>query len=178
MNVPLNSVIYVLRKLKVPRRTPAQGNQLAFEARPSSFVIRSRITVRDKILDAMGAMLYWAEGHDTSKAQGVDFANCDPLTVKTFVTFLRSRYRLDQTRFRVYLYCHSNQEVASLITHWSNLLNIPKEQFTKPYVRNDYRANGRVMPYGLVHIRYSDKKLLMDLRKLIESHTNTYLRRW
>lgn len=174
LNVSINAVTYVLRKQKVARRSASETNRIAFNAKPPSFSVNPSSSKSDQALHAIGAMLYWAEGHDTDKAQGVDFANCDPDTVKMFLAFLRTRYTLDENRLRIFLYCYANQDVSALINFWSITLHIPASQFTKPYVRADFRETGRRMPYGLVHVRYSDKKLLLDIRKLIESYVQLY----
>jgi len=43
---------------------------------------------------------------------------------------------------------------------------VPVQQFTKPYVRKDYKIEKiDKMPYGLVHIRYADKKLYLQIEK-------------
>lgn len=172
--VSIDAITYVLRKQNVARRSAAETNRIAFDAKPPSFGINASKSTHDRMLTAMGAMLYWAEGYDTDKAQGVDFANCDPDTVKMFLAFLRTRYTLDEKRLRIFLYCYTDQDIRALIKFWSTALRIPQSQFTKPYVRRDFRPEGRRMPHGLVHVRYSDKKLLLDIRKLIESYVQLY----
>jgi len=87
----------------------------------------------------------------------VDFANSDTNTVRIFLKALRKIHRVDEKRLRVFLYCYGNQKVNKLINYWSKLLNMPKSQFTKPYIKQNF-DNRKIdrMPYGLVHIRYSD----------------------
>lgn len=172
--VSIWSVVYVLRKLGLPRRSPAESNRIVFEMKPLSFSIRPK---RDRMLEAVGAMLYWAEGYKTPKAGGIDFANSDLAMVQLFMKFLRSRYQLDEKRLRAFVYCYNNQNKNSLIQFWSKKLAIPKSQFTRSYVRKDFRADGRKMEHGLVHVRYSDKKLLLDILNLIELFKVEVLRR-
>lgn len=174
LNVSINAVTYILRKLRIPRRSFKEANRLVFESKPLSFSVTSPRSSEDKLLEAMGVMLYWAEGYKSSKALGIDFANSSPDMVFLFLKFLRRRYCFDEKRLKVLLYCYSNQDVPSIITFWSKLLNIPKTQFTKPYIRSDYREDARTMEHGLVHLRYSDKKLLLHLLNLIESYTHRY----
>src|SRR3989344_3537614 len=167
----IGAVVYILRKLKVPRRSATEANNLLFESKKPSFFLRRE---RTKALDGMGAMLYWAEGYKTEAAMGIDFANSDPRMAKFFVTFLRDRYDLDEKRLRGMIYCYADQDIPSLTKFWSSLLDIPQNQFTRPYVRTDFRINGRKIPYGTVHIRYSDKKMLRDMLNLIESYKKKY----
>lgn len=122
-------------------------------------------------------MLYWGEGYKGSvkrPANRVDFANSDPSMIRIFLEFLRQTYELSESKFRILLYCYSNQDVVNLIDYWSSVTDIPKAQFTKPFVRSDFKITGNTMPYGLVHIRYNDKKLLLEIKSLIDCYKAKY----
>ena len=173
-NVSIDAVVYVLRKLTIPRRSMTEANKIVFNAKTPSFTIKTKRTLEQKTLETIGAMLYWAEGYKTELAAGIDFANSNVDMVLLFMRFLRSRYQLDEKRLRPMIYCYSNQDANTLTKFWSNILHIPIEQFTKPYVRTDYREHGRKMEHGLIHIRYNDKKLLLDVLNLIESYKMRY----
>src|SRR3989344_2588483 len=160
LHVSLNAVTYVMRKIEVKRRTFAEANKIAFEAKVPSFTIRPTSTNTGKLIESIGVMLYWAEGYKTHRSSGVDFANSDPDMLLAFMLFLRSRYIYDKKRLRAALYCYADNDVPALIDYWSALLDIPKGQFTRPFVRADYRDGGRKMKYGVLHLRYSDKKML------------------
>ncbi len=113
--------------------------------------------------------MYRCEGFQTEKADTVDFANSNPKMIKLFVLFLMNICRVDFPRLRCYLYCYANQDKSDLIKFWSTTTGIPKAQFTKPYVRSDYRLDKiNRMPYGLLHVRYSDKKLLVAIKQGIQ----------
>src|SRR3989344_4020632 len=47
----------------------------------------------------------------------------------------------------------------------------------KPYVRSDFREDGRKMKHGMVHVRYHDKKLLLEIKSMIELYVKKYMRR-
>lgn len=174
MNVSLNVITYILRKSNIKRRSASEARKIVFDAQPITFKIRRSVNLDDKILEAVGATLYWGEGYKSTKASGIDFANSDPRMVTTFMRFLRWRYKPDERRIKILLYCYADQDISALISFWSRSLNVPKSQFTKPYIRQDYRAQGRKMKHGLVHIRYSDKKMLIDLLNLVESYRLKY----
>jgi hypothetical protein len=171
LSTSIDVVTYTLRKLGVKRRSAQAANAIVYANRPASFSIKNK---RNKELETAGAMLYLAEGHKTDRASGIDLANSDPRIARLFITMLRSRYVLDEKRFRVLLYCHGDQHIPSLIAFWSNILNIPHSQFTKPYIKLQTQPGKRVMPHGMVHIRYSDKKLLNDIRNLIDSYVQKF----
>ncbi len=48
------------------------------------------------------------------------------------------------------------------------------QQFSQPYIRKDFKKDGRKMKYGLVHIRYSDKKLLLEIENMVDYYIYKY----
>lgn len=175
LNVSLNAVVYFMRKHSISRRDHKAANVAAFDRKTPSFHKKENLSEEAKKLKSMGAMLYWCEGYSTEKSNMIDFANSDPEMVRLFLRFLRTCYQISEDKLRVYLYCYSNQDVQELISFWSQATNIPKKQFQKPYLRDDFSEDGREMSYGMVHIRYYDKKLLNDLQNLIELEKQMYL---
>lgn len=177
LGVSLDAVVYFFRNNKLKRRSFAEVQKLRFYNKKPSFKRRKLSSVKLRELAIIGAMLYWGEGYKGSpenRSPRVDFANSDPKMIKMFLHFLTSVYDLDYSKLRVYLYCYANQDPKKLISFWSKQTRIPKSQFTKPYVRKDYKTDGRKMKHGLVHIRYGDKKLLIDLISMIDYYVNKY----
>lgn len=166
------SLYSLLKRNRILRRSSAESNRLRFLSRPLSFEKKLSLNEAEQKLNLLGLTLYWAEGSKRGRST-VDFANSDPLMIKVFLNFLRRIYRVSEERLRALLYCHSNQTVDSLLDYWVKLTNIPKHQFTKPYIRQDFRADkdGR-MPSGLLHIRYNDTRLLAQIKQDIETLTN------
>lgn len=120
-------------------------------------------------------MLYLGEGAKTKNT--VDLANSDPVILRLFVKYLRKICAVDEQKIRVYLYCFENQNTEGLISFWSRTLRIGKDKFIKPYIRKIGASQTRTMKYGVLHIRYNDKRLLEKFlylcssiaRKLIEN---------
>ena len=115
----------------------------------------------------IGAALYWAEGSKSLNGfSSVDFCNSDSRMIRLFLEFLRKICGVDEERLRVHLYCYADQDIAEIKKYWANLTKIPLSQFVKPYIRKDFSIEKkREMKYGLAHIRYSDKKLLLQINK-------------
>ena len=168
LNVTPKAVIYFMKKHNLKRRSFPEISALRFKMSTPSFKVRKNLGNKKKELKIAGAILYWAEGYKTEKSSGIDFTNSDPEMIKVFMNFLRNIYELDESRFRILLYCYSDQNVEKLIKFWSKITHIPIGQFTKPYIRNDFNKSGRRMEYGMVHIRYMDKKLLLSVKNLID----------
>ena len=174
-NVSIDAVIYFMRRNGLKRRSFAEVNKIRFEKKKPSFEKRVNLNNNEKELRAVGAMLYWGEGYKSDKGSGVDFANSDPEMISIFLKFLRGIYKLNENRFRILLYCYADQNIKEIIHFWSKLTKIPIKQFTKPYIRNDFRKDGiRKMKHGLIHIRYSDKKLLISIKDLISFYKKKF----
>lgn len=171
LNVSLDAVVYFMRKQNLIRRTLREDSIIRFAKKLPSFTLTKKLTKRQEVLKTVGVTLYWGEGYKTEKSNGIDLANSDIFIITIFLSFLREVCGIDENRLRVLLYCHENQDQEILINLWSKKTKIPKSQFTKPYVRKvtEY-GTIRTMPYGLVHIRYADKKLLFVIKKWIEEY--------
>lgn len=151
-------VYRILNGLGVKRRTVFEQNRLNFLKSPLSFKFKERLSNKERELLIAAIMLYYGEGAKTNKT--VDFANSEPQMLKIFLKFLRKICRVDQKRLRFYLYCFSNQNKEELIEFWCQTLKIKRENFTRPYVKDFNNKNSRTMSYGVLHIRYSDVRLL------------------
>lgn len=169
LNVSIDAVVYFMRRHNLKRRTLKEESVVRFRKKLLSYSIREKLTREQEKLKMVGIALYWGEGYKTEKSSGVDLANSDVSMVLVFLRFLREICGIDEKRLRVLLYCYSNQDTKKLLEFWSKKTLIPIEQFTKPYIRKDFNSSMLdKMPYGMVHIRYSDKKLLLVIKEWIE----------
>lgn len=169
--VSLDAAFYALRRQKVPRRTIQESNRLRFESKPLSYKINSNLSPQETHLKMAAIMLYWAEGYKVSKCT-VDFANSDPAMALIFIKFLRQVCGVDEKRLRGHIYCYEGQNVEAITNYWSKLLAIPRNQFIKPYIKKAAALGprGPRMIHGLVHVCYSDKKLLRQLLSWIAEY--------
>ena len=167
-------VIKFMRRMNLPRRTLAETNRIVFERSPVTFRIKQSLSVVDDKLRIAGIMIYWSEGarlNPITRAATVDLANSNPRMVRLFLKFLRRICGIDENRLRVLLYCYADQDQEALKRYWSQITEINLKQFSKPYVRKDFLPEKKgKMKYGLVHIRYCDKKLLIQIEKWIEDY--------
>src|SRR3989344_1270741 len=94
--------------------------------------------------------------------------------IKIFMKFLRQVCGISEKKLRVFMYCYSDQGIENLMKFWHNVTNIPLNQFTKPYVKKSFKENSKKMEYGLVHIRYADKKLLIQIENWIKEYSKFF----
>ena len=161
LRIPLHKVYDSLIRQKIPRRDITVQHQIRFERTPLSFKFREKFTRRQRELLVAGIMLYFGEGAKTGTT--VDFTNSDLLMLKIFLRFLREICGINEKRLRLYLYCFTDQSPNKLISFWSRNLRVSRGHFTRPYVRRVVKTNQRVMKNGVLHIRYSDKRLLQKI---------------
>lgn len=79
----------------------------------------------------LGIALYAGEGGKTDGS--VRFANSDPRMIRSFVTWLRYFFAVDESRLRLRLYLHEGLDLAAANVFWSDLTGIPISQFSTPY---------------------------------------------
>lgn len=159
-----------MNKYNISRRNRSEAGFLLNSSKPQ-FKIKENLTIAEEKLRIAGIMLYWAEG--TSGGNAVDFVNSNPEMIKIFLKFLRQICGISEERLRFYLYAYSYQSIKKLKTYWNRVTGIPLSQFTKPYVRvGNQNLSGRKLPYGLIHIRYNDKRLLFLVTSWITEFTN------
>lgn len=175
--VSTDAVLFIMRKHGIKRRTDQEVQQLKFSQSKQSFKRKILDSTQLQEIAVAGSMLYWAEGYKGSverPAKFVDFANSDPLMIKVFLNFLRSVYELDESKFRIYLYCHASVSTSESIRYWAGITRIPASQFSKPYIKAaDPGKSGR-MPHGMIHVRYHEKKLLLDIKNMIDYYMHRY----
>lgn len=167
-------IISLMRKNNCQLRSSAETQKIQFLKKPLTFTKPKNLNQVDQQLHIAGLMLYWAEGNKTNTT--VDLSNSDSKIILLFLKMLRKIYKINENKIRVLIYCYANQNQNKLMNYWSKKLEVPIKQFIKPYVRKDFQKNKKhKMPYGLVHIRYHDKRLLMKIFKEIDIISDSLL---
>ena len=172
--VSLDVISAFMRRHGLHRRSPSESNLINFSRKPLSYSRKMHLSEDEKILEASGIMLYWAEGSKSSETPCVDFANSDPRMIMLFLKFLRDIFSVDEKKLRVFPYCYADQDIGRILDFWSRTTGIARSQFSKAYIRKDFKPNARKMEHGLVHIRYSDKRLLSEIKYMIDSYSQKY----
>lgn len=156
----------LMRSHGLTRRHGSDQNYATYKTKPQ-FVLKLMLTHEEEVLRIAGSMLYWAEG--SKRGTTVDFTNSDPRAVVLFLTFLRRVCGIAESRVRVHLYAYADQDIDHLKIFWSRVTKIPLQQFIEPYVHElTTRSTHRKMRWGLVHICYSDGRLLKAILQWAE----------
>jgi len=156
-----------MNRYGIVRRNLSFANFAVNRYKPQ-FQPKESLSVYDNYLKISGLMLYWAEG--TFKGNTVDFANSDPDMIKIFLRFLREICGIKEERLRIYLYAYSYQDITKIKRFWHKITGIPLKQFTKPFIRHNDHFSNRKLTFGLIHVRYNDKKLLFLIKEWLEKY--------
>lgn len=104
------------------------------------------------------SVMFWCEG-GKDIAAGIRFINSDPKMVNTFLTLLRSSFDIDEAKFRALIHLHEYHNPDKQLQYWSNITNIPANQFYKSFKKGNTGSNKKEGYPGCVSIRYLDKSL-------------------
>jgi hypothetical protein len=122
------------------------------------------------------ATYYWCEGNKSPKDL-VLFTNSDPGVIRAFVSLLRSTFEIQEEKFRVCVHLHEYHAVEQELTFWSQITNIPRKKFMKPYIKPHTAKRVHDGYRGCAQVRYYDitiaRKLLALGRRLTEQLGNT-----
>lgn len=118
------------------------------------------------------ALLYWCEGGKYDS--GVVFINSDPEIIKYFLYTFRKSFDLEEKKFRALVHLHKYHNKEKQLKFWSDITNIPVNQFFKPYFKSNTGKIKRKDYQGCISVRYYNKKISKELiliyKKLSESY--------
>ncbi|MDD5083907.1 MAG: hypothetical protein PHT88_03155 [Candidatus Moranbacteria bacterium] len=123
----------------------------------------------------IGVSLYWAEGYKKgaygSKWKCVDFANSDPQMITLMMAFFRTFCIKNDSEIKIQVIAHPNIDTDTVISFWSNVTSIPKNQFIKTQLKANKSSQGKrgnTLTHGTVHIRMYDVRLFFRIIGWIE----------
>lgn len=97
-----------------------------------------------------GAALYWAEG---TKKQRLEVTNSDPYLILFMVKWFEKVFDIDPKKLRAWLNIYPQQNDLEIKKFWSQLTNIPLENFGKSYIKplnKHYKKN--TLYYGTIKV--------------------------
>ena len=104
------------------------------------------LPLSEKELFIAGLFLYWGEG-DKDKLR-VGISNTDPRIIKFAFYWMIECLRIPQEKIKVQLHLYKDMNIEDSIKFWSDVLNLPKEQFAKPYVKKSSREGLTYKSFG------------------------------
>jgi hypothetical protein len=99
----------------------------------------------------IGAFLYWGEG---SKTSGFEVTNSDPYLIAFFVRWVKQVFGISPHALKARMNIYPQQNEAQLKQFWSQLTDIPIDNFGKTFVKpanKGYKKNN--LYYGTIKVR-------------------------
>lgn len=100
-----------------------------------------------KELFIAGLFLYWGEGGKTHNSC-ISISNTDPGVLQFTLLWMRKALLIPKEKISVLLHLYSDMDIDETIDYWSNILLIPKNQFSKPYIKKSGKVTIDYKGYG------------------------------
>lgn len=126
-----------------------------------------------------GLFLYWGEG---SKQQmwSLTISNTDPAVIKFFLYWLVKGLKVSKNKLKVQLHLYEDMNIKKEHLFWSKTLNIPLNQFIKPYIKksSSLRINHKGgFGHGTCNLRIGDARLTEKILMGLKSISDYYLKK-
>lgn len=130
--------------LEMNQKDPFYGRRLAYSLKQQNVRLEKEKIIKADALKEIGFLsqrdlliagvsLYWAEGF--KKDNMVGFANTDPEMIKFIINWLKICFQVEYTKIRLRVGINESHKHRTNIIekYWSDTLNIPLSQFSKPF---------------------------------------------
>jgi len=108
------------------------------------------------------SLLYICEGGKHGNAF-VQFTNSDPKLIQSFLKLLLKSFKIEAEKFRVCVHLHDYHNVERQLRYWSQVSQIPRTQFIKPYIKKSEHHNIHNNYQGCCQIRYYSSEVNKEL---------------
>lgn len=108
--------------------------------------IKNLLPLSEKELFLAGVFLYWGEG---AKKHGIiSISNTDPRVVRFALYWMTESLNIPIVKIGVNVHLYKDMDIEETIHFWSTILDIPKNQFRKPYIKKTNRAGLTYKSFG------------------------------
>lgn len=132
--------------------------------------------IKKRELFICGLFLYWGEGSKGYTIVGV--SNTDPAMIRFFIKWLTVCFAVPRSRLSAQLQLYSDMDVEKEINFWSDSLDIPRCQFIRPYIKENFRtqiSHKGGFGHGTCNLRVCDARMsemiLMAIKSIADEYT-------
>lgn len=136
-----------------------------------------KLTKRELLI--AGLFLYWGEGNKRINGP-VSISNTNPFLVKFFIRWLKVSYGIKNDKLKAYLQLYSNMDVKKEINFWSEFLQIPKDQFCRPYIKesdSNSITHANEYQHGTCNVSVNNVRLKEIVITSIQIVSNNFIQR-
>lgn len=122
-----------------------------------------------------GLFLYLGEG--TKHGSGyVCISNSNPKVIEFAKLWFTNSLKVPVSKIRVLIHLYSDMQVERELIYWGNILNLPRENFRNPYIKNSTRRGLSYKSYGhgTCNLIISDSKLKRKIMQSINAISDYY----
>jgi len=123
-----------------------------------------------------GLFLYWGEGAK-SQFSTLSVSNSNPSVIIFFIVWLIKSLKIPKEKLKVRLHLYQDMNIKEEINFWSKILNIPLNQFAKPYIKKSLsvRINHKGgFRHGTCNLEISNARLAEKTHMAIKAIANKY----
>jgi hypothetical protein len=128
-----------------------------------------------------GLFLYWGEGNKTH-ASAVSVSNTDPSVINFYIDWVINYLNVPKEKINIQLHLYNDMDISREIKFWVDKLNVPKSQFSKPYIKksSSIRINQKGgFGHGTCNARIGNarlnEKILMGIKAISDQYLHARL---
>jgi hypothetical protein len=149
------------------------------EKRLNEFYLEEKnkvLPLTDRDFFIAGLFLYWGEGSKTMSRE-VSVSNTDPSMINFFINWVVNCLKVPKEKICITLHFYNDMNIDKEIKFWSEKINIPKNQFSKPYIKQtsiksiNYKG---MFGHGTCNARIFDARLSEKVLMAIKSIADEY----
>jgi hypothetical protein len=114
-------------------------------------------------INSVGTIMYWCEGSKRERDYRVEFVNSDPVMIKVFMKYLRSR-GIEESRIRARISLHEQDSISEYEDYWKVVTSLDDSNFLTASVRKT-KTTKALLPHGTLTIRYNSIALLRQIKR-------------
>lgn len=108
--------------------------------------VKQLLPLNEKELFIAGLFLYWGEGE---KRRGrVSLSNTDPRIIKFYLHWLFQILKVPRSKVIARLHLYKDMDINNSVKFWSDTLDLPLNQFRKPYIKKSNREGLTYKSFG------------------------------
>lgn len=132
-------------------------------------------SLSDRELFLSGLFLYWGEGNKVSR-NTVSISNTDPNVIKFSILWMIRSLKVPKSKIKVSLQLYSDMNIDKSIDYWVKELNMPVEQFNKPYIKTSTRnlIDQKGFGYGTCSVSIQNTIIKENLLMAIKAIADFY----
>lgn len=127
----------------------------------------------------VGLFLYWGEGSKSLKG-AVSLSNTDPRVIKFYLFWLIKGLEIPIKKIKILVHLYEDMEKERELNYWSKELNIPRIQFSKPYIKKSKRSDIDQKGFGhgtcnvvICNVRLKEK-IIMGIQAIADYYISRF----